>query len=92
MFWYSYRIEPLTGVSAEREALLTSPDCWLASKFVYRNRRFGMVAENAFPSKGVFPEPERILMRALHLNIDRASFCERRLLWLRVVVQPHGTP
>lgn len=83
MFWDSYRIEPLIEDLAEREALLTSPDRWHACEFVYRNRRFGLVAEKAFPTGGLFPESGRILMRALYLNIDSPSVWERLLLWLR---------
>jgi hypothetical protein len=83
MFWYSYQVEPLTEDPAEREALLTSPDRWLACEFVFRSRRFGLAAENAFPAGGVFPEPGRVLMRALYLNIDSPSVWERLLLWLR---------
>ncbi|MEW4571491.1 hypothetical protein AB1L88_26755 [Tautonia sp. JC769] len=83
MFWYSYRVEPRSEEPAERESLLTSPDRWLACEFVYRNRQFGLVAENAFPAGGVFPESGRILMRALYLDIDSPTVWERLLLWLR---------
>jgi hypothetical protein len=83
MFWYSYKIEPLTEDPAEREELLTSPDRWLACKFVYRSRQFDSVAETAFPAGQPFPEPGRVLMRALYLWVGDPSLWDRLLLRLR---------
>jgi hypothetical protein len=84
MFWDSYTIEPLTDDPAEREELIHSSDLWLDCEFVCRSRRFGTVATNPFPAGQPFPEPGRVVMRALYLSIDGPSLWERLLLWLRV--------
>jgi hypothetical protein len=82
-FWFSYKIEPLTGELAEREELLNSPDRWLSCDFVYRSRRFGDVAEGAFSAGQPVGEPGRVLMRGLYLAIDAPSFWERLFLGKR---------
>lgn len=81
MFWDSYRVEPLTDDPAEREELLTSSDRWQVGGFVYRNRQFGRVAENAFASW--ISEEGRVHMRALYLDVGEPSLWERVRLWMR---------
>lgn len=83
MFWDSYAIELLTDVPAERYALLHSATHWLTSGFVYRSREFGDVVKGAIPAFLPFPEPGRVLMRGLYLEIDAPSLWERLVLWAR---------
>jgi hypothetical protein len=82
MFWESYRIEPLTAAPEEAQ-MLTSRDRWLSGEFVFRNREFGEIAENAFAAGQPFCDDHRVLIRGLYLGIDRPSVWERLLLWYR---------
>lgn len=69
MFWVSYAIEPLTDDDEERRQLLESEQFWL-TKFVYRSKQFGEIAENAIPAGTPFIRPGRINMRGLYLILD----------------------
>ena len=80
MFWESYIIEPLIEDPAERALLLESPEQWISCDFVYRNRQFDEVAENAISALSPFPEPGRVIMRGLYLTIEAPGFLERCLV------------
>lgn len=85
MFWDSYNLEIITDNMKMRQQM-TSAEFWAraeAEGLIYRNRTFGDVAENAFPALSPFPEPGRLLMRALYLPVGRPKPWDRVVLWLR---------
>ncbi|MDM4019445.1 hypothetical protein [Roseiconus lacunae] len=71
MFWDHYRIDIVTDDELLRAAMGTD-EFWLNAEsagLVFRNRVFGEVAKNAFPSHPPFDTDGRIQMRALYLDI-----------------------
>jgi hypothetical protein len=70
-FWISYVIVPTTNDPEEKSALL-SGEFWSSGKAVFRSRKFGVVAPNAFPSTAP-PEPDthRMQFRGLYVQLDR---------------------
>ena len=69
-FWCSYVIRPLIDDAAER-ALLLSKEFWDGGKAVFRNRKFGVIAPNAFTANcAPNPDTHRILVRGLQLQLD----------------------
>jgi hypothetical protein len=68
-FWYSYVIKPLVDGSDERAQLLTK-EFWDAGTAVFRSRKFGVVAPNAFTAEcGPSPDTHRISVRGLYLQL-----------------------
>jgi hypothetical protein len=85
MFWYSYRLEPLTDDPDLRQQLL-SAEFWAQAEsqgLVWRNREFGEAAEQAFPALSPFPEPGRLKVRGLYLTTRAPWPWDGIVLWLR---------
>jgi hypothetical protein len=85
MFWDSYRMEITTEDATLRE-LLQTEGFWAKAEsegLVWRNREFGEVAQFAFPALSPFPEPGRLTMRALYLNIGEPWPWDCLILWVR---------
>lgn len=81
MFWDSYEIEPLVEDTAQRAALLGSPETWLSSTLIYRSRLFeDLTAPFAFAAGQPFPKPGRISMCGLYLDIGEPTAEELLLL------------
>ncbi len=87
MFWYSYRLEPLTEESKER-TMLYFAEFWHSGKPVYRNCEFNEVAPFAFAGGSAVEletrlrETGRLLMRGLYLRVPHYPW-DWLLLWLR---------
>jgi hypothetical protein len=85
MFWDSYRMEIVTDDLELRTRMFTT-EFWAkaeAEGLVWRNRKFGEVAEFAFPSFAPFPEPDRLMMRRLYLPIGEPWPWDWLVLWIR---------
>jgi hypothetical protein len=85
MFWDSYRID-ITTEDPELRPLLQTEAFWAKAEsepLVWRNREFGEVAEFAFPALAPFPEPGRLMMRALYLSIAEPWPWDSLVLWFR---------
>jgi hypothetical protein len=85
MFWDSYRID-ITTEDSELRSLLQTEIFWTkpeGEQLVWRSREFGEVAEFAFPGGEPFPEPGRLIMRALYLRIGEPRPWDRLVLWFR---------
>src|SRR5579872_4524820 len=69
-FWYSYVVKPLIDDPQEKARLLTS-EFWHTGKLVFRSRKFGAVAPNAFAALAP-PDSEthRIAVRGLYLELS----------------------
>ena len=85
MYWYSYRMEPLSDDPADLTRLYSN-EFWFSEQLMYRNCEFNVVADFAFAGGGnaekQLRESGRILMRALYLN----TICfpwDHVFLWMR---------
>lgn len=79
MFWVSYAVREADG---RRSAVLHDDGPWNDCRFVFRSRRTGEPAKNAF-ARGARPaiQDGRVVMRALYLT--EHSYLER--VWVRVL-------
>jgi hypothetical protein len=83
MFWYWWKVEPLSDDPKERVEVL-SPDFWQDDKLPatqFTNGEFG------FPAAGFWGgvdgsgfEDGRLLMRGLYLGVP-AHWCDRWIVW-----------
>ena len=100
MFWVSYRMEIMTDDSGIREQLKTEQfwteqfwDYAEDERPVWRNIRFGDVAEGVFPAGTPFPEPGRLTVRCLYLPLREPSIIDwgvlrfRKLFRIKIVEQ-----
>lgn len=78
MFWVSYAVHEANG---RRSAVLHDDGPWNDCRFVFRSRRTGEPAKNAF-AWGIRPaiQDGRVAMRALYLT--EHSFLERAWIWM----------
>jgi hypothetical protein len=70
MFWDSYHMDIVTQDPKLHERLSTE-EFWAsteADQLVWRSREFNEIAELAHPAGSQFPEPGRLMMRALYLG------------------------
>lgn len=85
MFWDSYHLEVIAEDPEIRTAML-SEEFWHGNGWVglvYRNREFGEIVEIAFPAVDAFPEPGRLMIRALYLPIGQPWPWDWLVLWVR---------
>jgi hypothetical protein len=71
MFWVSYRME-ITTKDVELSGRMLTKEFWLKAEsegIAWRSRAIGELAPFAFPALSPFPEPGRLMMRALYLPI-----------------------
>jgi hypothetical protein len=84
MFWYAWRLEPLSEDPVERETILSSNywDPAMLPQMVFRSREYGTVAEALWA--GAEPVWDgRLVMRALYQPIASPRPWDRVLLWVR---------
>jgi hypothetical protein len=94
MFWDSYRLEVVTADPELRQRMRT-PEFWAVAEsegLVWRNREFGEVANGAFPALSPFPEPGRLIVRRLYLDIGQPWPWDFFVLWWRRWRQLHANP
>jgi hypothetical protein len=84
MFWDSYRIQPVATDDEDRHRILCDRDWWGRCEFVFRSRQFDQCAKDAFPALDPFPEPGRVKMRGLYLQIQSPTPWEKILLWWKI--------
>jgi hypothetical protein len=85
MFWYSYRLDVTTDHPELRQKMQTT-EFWRRAEsegLVWRSREFGDIAEIAFPGWDPFPEPGRLVMRGLYLDVGEPAPWDQLVLWLR---------
>ena len=85
MFWESYSVEVVTQDPTLRQEFETDTFWANANGLEYRSRTFGDFARDAFSALSPFPEPGRLSMRGLYLNIGTPKPWDQLLLWLRRV-------
>jgi len=84
MFWYAWRLEPLSENPAERETILSSSywDPALLSQTVFRSREYGAVAD-AFWAGSDPVQEGRLVMRGLYQPVSGPWPWDRVMLWVR---------
>jgi len=85
MFWYSYRMEIVAEDEDLRAQLLTK-EFWGRAEtegLDWRNRESGERANWAFPALSPFPEPGRLMVRALYLRTGAPWPWDWMVLWFR---------
>lgn len=73
MFWYIYRVTPLTQDPELRRQMRTQAFWNEMDGLVWRSRELGIIAPNAFPGSYPPPETGRVAMRGLCINIGPPS-------------------
>src|ERR1700722_4882464 len=85
MFWDSYRMQVVTD-EPELERRMQTEAFWSAAEaegLVWPAREVGEVAIGAFPAIPPFPEPGRLKMRRLYLEIGDPWSWDEVALWIR---------
>jgi hypothetical protein len=83
MFWFSYKITPLTTDEVVKSELF-SEAFWSDAEslgLVWRSREFGDVVD-AFPAASPFSSPDRLTVRGLYIVTPRQKPWDHLILWL----------
>lgn len=81
MFWDAYRIVPLENELGIRDQLFQRAFWDNSQLLTFRNRKFGDIAESAWPAAKVFDEEGRVVMRSLYLSISAPTWFDGWVLW-----------